>query len=50
MNEKNWMKIPLKSDWETKVFGKAKVYSLRQKNRDLVDKTFDKLHKTDKLF
>ena len=44
------MKISLKSDWETKIFEKVKVYSLKQKDRDLIDKTFDEFHKTGKFF
>lgn len=47
--EDNWMKIPLKSDWEQRVTGKAKVYPLGTKDRELVDDTFDELHRTDKM-
>ena len=50
MNEKNWMRIFFKSDWEIKMSEKAKIYSLRQKDRILIDETFDKLHEFDKLF
>ena len=49
MPEDKWMRIPLKSDWETRVSGKAKVYPLGAKDRELVDKTFDELHRTGKL-
>ena len=47
--EENWMRIPLKSDWESKVTGKAKVYPLGAKDRALVDKTFDELHAAGKM-
>ena len=40
----NWIQILLKSDWESKVSRKAKVYLLSVKDRKLVDQTFDKLH------
>ena len=49
MPEENWMKIPLKSDWEERVSGKAKVYPLGAKDRELVDKTFDDLHRTGRM-
>ncbi len=44
LSKENWMKILLKSDWESKVSGKAKVYPLSNRDRELVDETFDKLH------
>ena len=47
--EENWMKIPLKSDWESKISGKAKVYPLSNRDRELVDETFDKLHQLDRM-
>ena len=50
MSENKWMRISLKFDWETRVFDKIKIYSLKVKNRELVDKTFDELHRIDKLF
>ena len=37
LSEKNWIIIPLKSNWELKVFGKAKVYLLSNKERELID-------------
>lgn len=43
------MKIPLKSDWEQRVTGKAKVYPLGAKDRDLVDDTFNELHRAGKM-
>ena len=47
--EEKWMRIPLKTDWEDRVTGKAKVYPLGVKDRQLVDETFDELHRTGKL-
>ena len=44
------MKIFLKFDWKIKVSKKAKVYSLDQKNRNLMNDIFDQLHRDDKLF
>ena len=44
LSEENWMKIPLKSDWESKISRKAKIYPLSNKDRELVDETFDELH------
>ena len=43
------MKIPLHSDWELKISGKAKVYPLSTRDQDLVDKTFNKLHQQGQL-
>ena len=43
------MRISLKTDWETKISEKTKVYLLKIKNRDLIDKTFDKFHEVDKM-
>lgn len=39
------MKIPLKSDWKSRVPRKAKVYPLSNKDKEFIDKIFDKLHK-----
>lgn len=47
--EDNWMRIPLKADWEEKVTGKAKVYPLGAKDREFVDKTFDQPHDLGRL-
>ena len=44
------MKIPLKSDWEKRVTEKAKMYSLDAKDRELINKTFDDLHRTGRMF
>lgn len=43
------MQILLKSDWQSKVSGKAKDYLLSMKNKKFVDQTFDKLHKLVKM-
>lgn len=47
--EKNWMRISLKFDWESRVFEKVKVYSLETRDKTLVNKIFDALHKKEKL-
>lgn len=47
--EGQWMKIPLKSDWKSRVSGKAKVYPLGSKDKELVDSTFDELHRTGRM-
>ena len=43
LSEQNWMRIPLRADWEFKITGKSKVYSLGIKDRVTVDEVFDKL-------
>ena len=47
---KNWMRISLKSDWKDKIKNKIKIYSMKTKNRQILNDTFDKFHKQDKLF
>ena len=44
--EEEWMRIPLKDDWETTlpVKKQAKVYPAGQKDKDVIDATFNKLH------
>ena len=49
LSKKNWMKISLKTDWESRISDKIKIYSLNIKNRELIDAIFDKLHEFDKL-
>ena len=44
-----WMKIPLKEGWQDKVKGKAKVYPLGIKDREVVNREFDKLHKQGRM-
>ena len=40
------MLISLKSDSEFKPF---RIYSVNQKNKNVIDKTFDKFHDQDKM-
>ena len=47
--QNEWMKLPLRSDWESKVSGKAKIYPLGIKDREVVDKTFDEIYCQDRL-
>ena len=47
--ESSWLRIPLRSDWESRVSGKARVYPLGLKDRKIVDDTFDELHAQDRL-
>ena len=47
--EKNWMKLPLRSDWESRVNGRAKVYPVGIKDKEVMDKTFDKMHAMGRL-
>ena len=50
LSEENWMRISLKMNWESRVNEKVKVYSLESRNKKLVDKIFDDLHASDKMF
>jgi hypothetical protein len=43
------MRIPLKPGWEKKVDGSAKTYPLGEKDRQVIDKTFDELHNQGRL-
>ena len=47
LSQDEWMRISLKKEWIT--FDKTKMYSLRNKNKKIVDKIFDELHEQDKL-
>ena len=38
------MKLLLRSNWELKVSGKVKVYPLDIKDREIIDKTFNKMY------
>ena len=49
MNSVDWMRILLKSDWESRVIEKTKIYSLKSRNKQLVNNIFDELHRIDKL-
>ena len=50
MSKENWMRISLKNDWKKRISDKTKVYSLDIKNRKLMNKIFDELHRVDKMF
>jgi hypothetical protein len=41
--EDHWMRIPLRSDWESKIKGKARVYPLGLRDREVVEKAFAEL-------
>ena len=47
--EDDWMKLPLKSDWESRVNGRAKVYPVGIKDKEVMDQTFDKMHTLGRL-
>ena len=47
--QEDWMHIPLRADWESKITGKPKVYPLGVKDRAIVDKVFDKLQAQGRL-
>ena len=49
MSKKKWMRIFFKIDWKFKIFDKIKIYFLKIKNRELIDKTFDEFYRIDKL-
>ena len=44
------MKISFKNDWKSRIFDKVKVYSLKLRDRHLINQIFDELHDDDKLF
>ncbi len=41
----NWMQISLKSNWNNKMFRKARIYSLSLRDHEIVNKTFNELQK-----
>ena len=47
--QEDWMRIPLRADWESKITGKPKVYPLGIKDRMIVDEVFDKLQRQGRL-
>lgn len=47
--EDNWMSIPLVEDWKDKTKFTGKVYPLGKADREVVDKTFDDLHRQGKM-
>ena len=47
--ENEWMRIPLRSDWEDKAPKTARVYPLGAEARKVIDDTFDKLHEQGRM-
>ena len=48
--EDQWMKIPLRDDWESKMPARApRVYPLGIEDRKHIDKTFDKLYEKERM-
>ena len=47
--QEDWMRIPLKAGWESKITGRPKVYPLGIKDRATVDEVFDKLQAQGRL-
>ena len=47
--EKEWIKLELRQDWQSRVSGRAKIYPLGIKDRDIIDRTFDELHRQGRL-
>ena len=50
LSQKNWMRISFKTDWESKIKEKIKMYSFEVKDKLIVDETFDRLHEQDRFF
>ena len=46
---KNWMRLSLKSDWETNAKSKVKIYSFDFRNKTLMNETFDQLQAQERL-
>ena len=49
LSQDNWMRISLKFDWENRIISKIKIYSLDQRDKNLIDKTFDEFHQQNRL-
>ena len=47
--QEDWMRIPLKADWEAQAPKTARVYPLGKPAQEVVDRTFDKLHDQGKM-
>ena len=47
--QEDWMRIPLRADWEQKVPKTPRVYPLSNDAKKVVDKVFDKLHSQKRL-
>ena len=50
LSQNNWMSIFLKFDWKSQINNKIKIYSLDQRDKNLIDKTFDDFHEQNRLF
>lgn len=46
---KEWMRIPLKEGWESKIIRRSKIYPLDLEDRKLVDKTLNEMHEKSRL-
>ena len=44
LSKNNWMKLSLKTDWKIKTKEKAKIYSLKQRDKALINEIFNKSH------
>ena len=49
LDEQYWMRIPLRADWEDHAPSKVRVYPLGTKDKQVVDKVFDKLQEQGRL-
>ena len=49
MPREEWMKMPLRTNWQDRASGKAKVYTLGLKNREVVDKPLNKIYSQDRM-
>ena len=47
--EHEWMRIPLRSDWEEKAPKTARVYPMGEDSKRIIDETFDKLHQKGRI-
>jgi len=47
--EAEWMRIPLRSDWEDKAPKTARVYPMGSDSKKVIDETFDKLHEQGRM-
>ena len=50
LSKKNWITISLKFDLKKRVFEKTKIYSLKTRDKTLINKIFDELQNLNKLF
>ena len=49
ISDNKWMKFALRDDWQSHLIEKSKIYSLDNENKKVLDKTFDELHKQERL-